>query len=194
MARNTENLDPKARCIPATHFCDVRRCPTDRQGRPFKIGYRICKNFDCITSAHITQSRYIARKIYGTLPRLYRANITVPVAGEQLVKIARPVDRDRTPKECQVDGCGLPHRGLGLCNAHHNQLYRWRAQHGKPARIRQDNSDIDQYVMPPAGNDLKVKDRFCHYPRCDRDYFARGLCKTHHKRWLRWRQQNDLHG
>lgn len=188
MAVNKENLDAKARCIPATYFCEYRNCPIDRTGKPFKVGYRICKNFDCIQSAHITQSRFIAKRIYGTLPDLHRRFKVIPMPAEELTKLARPVDRDNAPKNCAVQNCREPHRALGLCHQHHNQLYRHRAQMGKPKRMKRDNSDIEQYMIPVAGNHLKAKDRYCHYPECTRDYFARGLCKTHHKRWLRWKQ------
>lgn len=190
MTQRADTLDPKARCIPATYFCDYRNCPTDKNGKPYKVGYRICKNFDCIQTLHITQSRFIAKKIYGKLPKLYQAFSVIPMPADELQKIAAPVDRDRPPRLCKVRGCDRPHAALNLCNPHHNQLYRVRAQGGKPKRIKRDNSDIAQYMIPPAGNDLKAKERYCHYPQCDRDYWARGLCKTHHKRWLRWEQEN----
>ena len=189
MSRNREGLDPSARCYTTDgNYSFEWGCALDVKGRPIKMGYRICKNQDCIQPAHITQSRYIAKKVYGYLPDLKRRFKTIPVEISLLKKIAKPVDRDNPQNKCQVPDCHRPHRGLNLCNAHHGQLWRIRQAEGKTERIKRDNSDIEQYMIPPAGNDLKAKDRYCHYPECDRDYWARGLCKTHHRRWLRWKQ------
>lgn len=188
MTRNKEGLDISARCLPATRFSFDWGAPITKDGMPVQVGYRICGNLDCTQSKHITQSRYIAKKIYGYLPSLKRTFKVVPAPVELLTSLAQPVDRDKTPSKCKVPLCQRKHRALNLCNAHHNQLYRIRLQQGRTARMKRDNSDIDRYVLPPAGNELKAKDRYCHYPECDRGYFARGLCKTHHKRWLRWKQ------
>lgn len=187
---NKENLQPEAPCVSATNFSFEWKCPVDRSGNPFRVGYRICKKLDCINPAHITQSRYIAKRVYGFVPDLNKKRNAIPVSDRLLLKIAKPVDRDNAPKECQVPLCDRPHRGLHLCNAHHGQLYRYRTAQGETKRFKQDNSDIEQYMLPPKGNSLKAKERYCHYPNCSRSYFARGLCKLHHKRWLRWKQEN----
>jgi len=182
----------KARCSPATYFCEFRKIPLDRKGEPFRRGFRLCGKFDCIEVTHITQSRYIAKKIYGRVPLLYKKNKVAPVPIQLLLQLAKPVDRFDPPKLCKVPECKKPHRGLGLCNAHHNHLYRYRASLGKPERIRQDNSEIDKYVLPAKGNALTAKERYCHYPECTKSYFARGLCKIHHKRWMRWRKDQHV--
>ena len=189
--KNRENLDASARCVPAYKFSDLWNQPIDRYGKPYMIGYRICKHFDCIQPKHITQSRFIAKRIYGYLPKLNRGLEVPPMTGPELLKIAKPTDKRNPPKRCQVPECQRPHRGLGLCNAHHNSLYRYRQSIGKQERIKRDNSDIEQYMIPPRGNDLRASERHCHYPNCTEGYFARGLCKTHHKRWLRWKQKNE---
>lgn len=185
MSQNKENLNPKAYCLQASIFDWKRNVPLDRFGKPYRVGYRICKKFDCILPAHITQSRYIAKKVYGYLPPLYRAYSVEPMTYEELVKIAKPVDKDRAPRKCRVPGCNRAHRALNLCNAHHGQYYRYRQERGLTNRVKRDDSNLNLYVQPPAGNYLKAKDRYCHYPECDREYFARGFCKTHHHRWLR---------
>lgn len=192
MGLNRENLDASAPCTAATFFCDRRMVPLTRSGKPFRVGYRICKKFDCIQPKHITRSRYIAKKVYGKLPPLYKKYKVEPLTYEELVKIAKPVDRDNAPVTCQVPGCNRKHRGLNLCNAHHGQYYRYRQERGLNNRVKRDNSDIEQYMIPPKGNDLLARERYCHYPECARPYWSRGLCKTHHKRWLRWKQANDL--
>lgn len=190
MSRNREGLDPQALCTEASNFSFEWNCAIDAYGKPYRVGYRICKNFDCITKAHITQSRYIAKKIYGYLPPLNKRFKVEPMTYEELKAVAKPVDKDAAPKFCRVPRCRRKHRGLGLCNAHHTQYWRYRQERGLTNRVKRDNSDIEQYMIPAAGNKLKAKDHYCHYPECDRNYFARGLCKTHHKRWLRWKQAN----
>jgi hypothetical protein len=122
------------------------------------------------------------------LPKLHKTSTVIPIPPDELAKIAKPVDKDNPPQVCQVPGCKNKHRGLGLCNAHHGRLYRYRLAQGKPERIKRDNSDIERFMLPVLGNDLKAKDRYCHYPECQREFFARGLCRVHHKRWLRWKE------
>ena len=174
------------KCKPAANFSDAWQLPVDRSGRPIRQGYKLCKRLDCVEPSHSTTSRYIAKRIYGKTPNLYKKNRVVPVTIEELQRIAKPRDRTQLPEGCEVRECKEKHRALGLCNAHHNKLYRHRAKDSVPERIKNDWSDIDQYVLPAKGNALTAKERFCHYPQCERDYFARGLCKIHHKRWLRW--------
>jgi hypothetical protein len=189
MSRNREGLDPSVRCRSSERYSEEWQCPVDANGKPYKVGYRICKHFDCVEQRHITQSRFIAKRIYGYVPKIYKGRKSIPVATELLLKIAKPVDKFNTPATCQVPGCKEKHRGLHLCNLHHGQLYRLRSKDGKPSRIKRDNSDIRIYVMPAVWSELTIKDRFCHYPECELEYFARGLCKVHHKRWLRWKQE-----
>ena len=192
MGKNTDNLDASAPCKPAARFSFAWQQPVDKQGKPYLRGYRICKNADCVQEQHITQSRFIAKRVYGYVPNLYRLWKVPPVTIEQLREIARPVDRYIRIEKCQVPECNEPHQALHLCSPQHNQLYRWRMSKGLKERQKRDNSDIEQYMLPPLGNDLKAKDRYCHYPECKMPYFARGLCKVHHKRWLRWKErQND---
>lgn len=190
MSRNKEGLDFEARCLPSKRYSDDWGCSLDQQGNPWRVGYRICKHSDCIQPRHITQSPYIAKKIYGYLPDLKRRFRALPAEAQLLEKLAKPVDKFNPPSRCKVPGCKRKHRALNLCNAHHAQHYRLRLEKGKPKRVKRDNSEIDQYARPAAGNALKAKDRYCHYPDCTMDYFARGLCKVHHKRWLRWKQGN----
>lgn len=188
--RNRENLNASAPCRRSQFYSFEWQSPIDKHGKPYAIGYRICKNFDCVEPAHITRSRFIAKRVYGYLPKLHRAFTVVPVEIEVLIRIAKPVDRYNSPKTCQVPDCDKPHRGLHLCNAHHGQLYRHRAMNGKPKRIKRDNSDIQRYMIPAQHGKLSIKERYCHYPNCDLEYCARGLCKKHYKRWLKWRLDN----
>jgi hypothetical protein len=177
------------KCKPATYYSETWQLPVDRYGNPIRLGYRLCKALDCIEPSHITQSRFIAKRLYGSMPKLHRGKVAVPVSIELLMRIAKPTDKTAPPESCQVPECLMPHRGLGLCNMHHNKLYRFRAKEGRPQRIRNDWSEIQKYVQPAKGNDLKAKERFCHYPDCDREYLARGLCRLHHKRWMRWEKE-----
>jgi hypothetical protein len=192
MSLNREGLDASVRCRATERFSEDWNCPVDQDGKPYRIGYRICKHFDCIEPKHITQSRYIAKKIYGYVPKIHRGRKSVPVDDALLKKIARPVDKFNPPKTCQVPGCKEKHRGLHLCNRHHGQLYRLRLKDGKPKRMKRDNSDIARYIKPAVWSELTIKDRHCHYPDCDIPYFARGLCKVHHKRWLRWKAETNV--
>lgn len=188
--KNRENLDINARCVPAYKFSEAWNMPVDRYGNPYKVGYRICKHADCVEPKHITQSRFIAKRIYGYLPKLNKRFTVMPVDPLELARLAKPTDKRNPPKQCVVTECDRPHRALGLCNAHHTALYRYRKSLGKCDRIMRDNSDIERYMIPAKGNELRSSERYCHYPNCTDDYFARGLCKTHHKRWLRWKQRN----
>jgi hypothetical protein len=190
MTYTEQSLEKK--CKAATNFSDAWQLPVDRYGHPIRQGYKLCKRLDCIEATHSTQSRYVAKRIYGKTPNLYRKNRVVPASIEQLESIAKPTDRTQIQEGCQVSECNQKHRALGLCNAHHNKLYRHRAKDSVPERIKNDWSDIDQYVLPAKGNALTAKERFCHYPQCERDYFARGLCKIHHKRWLRFTKGKNV--
>ena len=183
MTRNRENLDLTRPCRPATNFCEDRLIPLTRAGNPYRPGFRLCKNLDCMTKEHITQSRYLARKVYDKLPKLKPTRNVMPDP-KVLLKIAKPLVRGTEPELCQVKTCTNPHRATNLCLAHYNQLYRYR-QATEFKRIRQDYSDIAQYVQPVKGSQLTMTERHCHYPECQREYFARGLCRFHNKRWLR---------
>lgn len=184
--RNREDLDASLRCVPAQKFSELWGQPVDSNGKPYMVGYRICKRADCVEPKHVTQSRYIAKRIYGYMPKLHRGFDAAPLDGKQLMAIAAPTDKRNPPKTCKVYECNKPHRGLGLCNSHHSMLWRYRQKQGQHSRVRRDNSDIDRYIIATKGNHLSIKERYCHYPKCLDEYFARGLCRTHHKRWLRW--------
>jgi len=192
MSLNREGLDASVSCRASERFSEVWNCPVDQNGNPYRIGYRICKHFDCIEPKHITQSRYIAKKIYGYVPKIHRGRKSLPVDDALIKKIASPVDKFNPPKFCQVPGCKAKHRGLHLCNLHHGQLYRLRVKDGNTQRMKRDNSDVARYVMPAVWSNLTVKDRFCHYPDCQLEYFARGLCRVHHKRWHIWKKENGI--
>lgn len=188
MRTNAREKASKRRCIPATHFCETRQIPVDRRGNPHRVGFRICKNADCIELSHITQSRFIAKEIYGTLPKLYKRNKVRPAEAHELESVAAKIDKLKPPTTCGIYDCDRAHHNMHLCKAHYMQHYKLRKQRAKSASLVPDYSDIDKHVLPVLGNKLQVKDRYCHYPKCDRAYQARGLCKMHHTRWLRWKE------
>lgn len=180
----------KKRCIPATHYCEVRQIAIDRMGKPHRPGYRLCKNSDCIEVTHITQSRYLAQRVYSNLPKLYRQNKVRPANPLELHSVAEKTNKPAAKKTCGIYDCKRPNKNLNLCKAHYMQFYKFRKQQQKS--LVPDHSDINKYILPPLGNMLQIKDRHCHYPECAEPYFARGLCKMHHTRWLRWKNTQNV--
>lgn len=72
------------------------------------------------------------------------------------------------PSECQVEDCGKPSVGRGLCRKHYN---RWR-KHGDPSVVKPYGWFRD---APPCGVD-----------GCSEPHVAQGYCRTHYRRWKRW--------
>lgn len=68
---------------------------------------------------------------------------------------------------CTVDGCGLPHKARGLCNAHYAQLKRG-VNPNQPIKCRE--------MRPPPE---------CTVPGCGHTVKSKGLCHMHYARNLR---------
>jgi hypothetical protein len=189
MTRNKEGLDINAYCYEATNFSFEWGAPVTKTGKPYRIGYRICGNADCMNKAHITQSPYMAKKHLGYLPNLKRRYEVIPAEPADLIKIAERATIHSRPKTCQVNTCTKPHKQLGLCKAHVGQFAKWREANPSYRLKRFTAADINQYVQPNKGWDMKVCDRYCHVPDCKNDYWARGLCAKHYDRWRHWKEE-----
>lgn len=71
-------------------------------------------------------------------------------------------------KICSVPDCGRKHKAQGLCNTHHNRLWRTGTTEPKPQVKRQ----------------LKAY-RTCDVEGCEKKHEAKGLCGMHYKRVLK---------
>jgi hypothetical protein len=112
---------------------------------------------------------------------------------------------------CAVDGCGRPHYGKGLCQAHHRRQIRT----GTPGPAEITTRRPRTALCTVAGCDqphhalgychrhysrwhrtgnlhpaTPPNPRVCAVPGCEQRHYARGLCRTHHRRW---HQAGGLH-
>ena len=72
--------------------------------------------------------------------------------------------------ECKIDGCSLPTKSLGWCQAHYQMWWKY----GDP--------------VAPAGSEVVDRSGECAVEGCGRASVARGWCDRHYQRW---RAQGD---
>jgi hypothetical protein len=157
--------------------------PVDKQGNYILYGYRTCGLKECVNPEHHTLNIRKGRTLTGKHPEpLFKKKPTI--TGEQLHQIAKPLFRHTEPQTCQVPRCSNKHRAANLCGSHHSIWLKWRKANNIQGRVRQNFKDVIKYVQPPNKH-LTTKDRYCHYPSCEKTYFGRGLCQLHLNRYYR---------
>lgn len=117
----------------------------------------------------------MARRVYAS-----------PATIDQILAVARMVDRKNPPAYCGLENCARERVGLNLCRAHYLQLWKWKKAEGITGRTPYAFQDLRALAQPFKGNTrLTPKEMFCRVDGCQRDYQARGFCGTHYLAWYR---------